>query len=215
MSSDRGRPPTNYRVGQAQSLNVRRKAAKSHDREVWNWLFLIAVLHEPKSLKEFAEILNEENVPTSRGGVWTTGLVDKQFRKRKVSAKGFVNRVTQPSPYEKNDFPTSLYVQYRNAIDRIDDPSERNGKWHSVVQVPPEQTDLIRHATMGVGQLVRVLSLGRYLCCFLINGETTEAECRAVDIEVYRYHKTREERLAASEIIRTRIFGPSKSSRRT
>jgi hypothetical protein len=205
-------PPRNHEVGLARSLEARRKAAKSYDQLIWDWLFNIAAWYEPSSLREFVERLNEEGVPTRRGGSWTTGLVHAHLEKHKVSAKEFVNRVTQPSAYESHDFPTEVYAQWRKAVDAIDQPSERTGKWVPVTHVEPERADLVRHINaelrerFGEGQIVKSVSPFCYLCRFLGENGTFDVECAAADIEVFKYARSREERIAATERLSNRFF---------
>lgn len=213
MKAKKPPPPPNHEVGRARSLLVRREAADAYDQLIWDWLFNIAAWYEPTTLQGFVERLNEEGVPTRRGGPWTTGLVHAHLKKHHVSAKEFVNRVTQPSPYEKRDYPTEVYAQWRKAVDSIDEPSELTGRWISVTKVEPARADLVRHTqegpreTYGEGQMVEAISSSKYLCRFLGEEGTFDIECRAADIETFKYARSREERIAATERLSSRFFG--------
>lgn len=198
-------PPPNYRIGLAKGRAAQKLAAERHDEEVWFWLLTIAVWEQPRSLREYAEILTELGVTTRRGGPWSTGLVDRVLRSRGMTPKSLLNRVTRPSPFEHVDWPTEVYVAYRKAVEATE-----TGEWLAVTVHQPNRTDLVRHASYGEGQMLTETKLGKYLCTFVNEDGSFDVECSAVELDTFRYDRTRSERIAAQDRIRDRIFQPSR-----
>ena len=113
--------------GRARSLAARKQGAAVYDRLLWDWLFIIALLYQPKTLEGFVEALNSEGIPTRRGGRWSAGLVHAYLQGHGVSAQELVRRVTEPPAREWPDYPQVAYAQVRAALDKIDTPSEEVG----------------------------------------------------------------------------------------
>ncbi len=199
------KPPHNYKVGQARGLAAQKEAARLYDARVWNWIVNIAIMEKPSTLREYADHLTGFGVATTRGGPWSSGLVQRVMKAHAVTPKSLLDRVTRPLAYERPDYPVAVYEGYTRAIEAIDTPSPRTGEWLSVTRHEPQKFDLIRHAMHGEGQLVRPTSLGRYLCSFVDfvdHHGSFEVECPASELEAFSYYKTREERIAASEAAR-------------
>lgn len=204
-----GKPPPNYKVGLARSAASRQATARRHQAEVWSAIVSIALLEEPRTLAEYATHLTGFGISTARGGPWTPGLVHRVMKGHGVTPKRLLERVTCPLPYVKIDWPTEVYAAYRQRIDAIDQPSQRTGQWLPLTQWEPAKCDLVRHAKYGEGQVMARQALGRYLCSFVGEDGSFEMVCPAVDLEGFRYFRSREERIAASKRARAWIFGSS------
>lgn len=82
--------------------------------------------------------------------------------------------------------------------------SESNGRWLAghITQLP--QFCLIRHETLGEGQFIEEKSPGRLRCSFMDDNGTFEIILSAIEIEVFQYNLSREERHAKTDLIEKR-----------
>lgn len=115
--------------------------------------------------------------------------------------------MTEPNVFERPDFPTELYQQWRRAVDRVDRPSEDTGSWRSVLQVEPRRADLVRHPVHGEGQLVAKTGPATFICCFVNDAGTFDVKCKAVELEVFLYRRSRVERIRETSRLSARFFG--------
>lgn len=176
----------------------------------------IAIMDEPTTLQDFADRLNELRVPTSRGGPWTPPLVQRVMAAKGVSAKELTRRVTQPLVYEpRPDWPAKVYEEFRLQVEQIDAPSERTGEWLPATRHAPAVADLVRRSSqtpsrLHVGQVVRLKSVSVFICRFTADDLSSfNRECGAAELEVFRYHLSREERIARTERAREWLFRPN------
>lgn len=209
------RPP-NHLIGQARSRQVRSTASARVQRNAWHAIVDIAILYEPRTLRQFADRLNEWDVPTSRGGKWTPQLVQRVMAAHDTTAKKLTRRVTQPSIYDKRtDWPVEVYKAYRQRVEQIDTPSKATGEWLPATQHEPCVSDLVRHADYAekkvqFGQVIGVKSASIFVCRFTEDDLTsTERECPAAELEVFRYDLSRAERIAKTEELREWFFRPN------
>ena len=200
------KPPQNYKIGQARGRATQSLAARAYDTKVWDWILTLAIWEKPRTLREYAELLNQVGVSTAHGGPWTTGLIHRVMKTHGVTAKSLLDRVTRPSPFEpRTDWLPSVYQAYKAAVEAIDDPSAATGRWVTATHHEPQPSDLIRCGEEE-GLLVRQTSLGRFLCYFTPNAVGQEIECSAAELEVFQFFLSRRERLEATLRARERIF---------
>lgn len=199
-------PPRNFRVGLARGRATQTKSAREYDARVWDWIITLAVMREPRTLGEYATLLNQARVATAQGKPWTPGLVHRVMNAHGVTAKSLLDRVTRPSPFEpRTDWLPSVYETYKAAVEAIDEPNAFTGKWVTATHHEPQPSDLIR-CGQEEGLLIRQTSLGRYLCSFTPNGVSEERECFAAELEVFQFFLSRQERMEATLRARNRIF---------
>ena len=208
------RTPTNLSArdrarGHAKSLESRKTASKAHDEQVWTLMIVLSDLHQPKSLRELAALLDGQ-VPTRRGRAWNAQLVDYFLKKHlgrtpRARLKTFVANTRRPSHYEQLIIPEEYYQKYVQVLEAINEPSENNGAWQRVADVEPERFGLVRHADYGEGQFRKRRRLGLYRCSFIKDWESFEVDCRAVDLETFVWRRSREDRLAVTDLIKKRF----------
>lgn len=206
-------PPPNHRLGQARSRLVRSSAAAQQRKKAWEAISRIAIMDEVTTLQDFADRLNEQEVPTSRGGPWTPQLVQRIMAAKGVSAKELTKRVTQPSVFEpRRDWPPDAYKEFRRRLDQIDAPSERTGQWLPATRHAPKVADLVRQPSRGqakfpVGQVIAVKSISTFICRFTADElGSSDHECAAAELEVFRYYRSREERIEETQKWRDYLF---------
>lgn len=206
-------PPPNHRLGQTRSRQVRSSAAAQQRKKAWDAMINIAIMDEPTTLQDFADRLNELEVPTSRGGPWTPPLVQRVMAGKGVSAKELTRRVTQPLVYEpRPDWPVEVYKEFGRRVEQIDAPSESTGNWLPATRYPPAKADLVRLAKqeqpkVDWGQVVGIKSAAVFICRFTANDlGSYDRDCTAAELEVFRYHRSREERIAETQRLREWFF---------
>lgn len=200
--------PANYRAGLDKGRLTQKASARRHDREIWDWLIIIAVCENPRTLREYAAFLTEAGVPTRRGGQWTTGLVDRVLRSRKLNPKKLLERVRRPPHTEPMGWPQEIYAAYGRAKEATE-----SGRWVPVLSREPERLDLVRHPDHGEGQMVRPTRLGRYLCSFVNEDGSFEVECPAASLEAFRFDLSREQMIAKQERLHAQFFRPDQRIR--
>jgi hypothetical protein len=136
-----------------------------------------------------------------------------------VRAKELTHRVTQPLVYEpRPDWPAKVYEEFRRQVEQIDAPTERTGEWLPATRHAPAVADLVRrpsqtHSRLHVGQVVRVKSVSVFICRFTADDLSSfELACPAAELEVFRYHLSREERIARTGRAREWLFRPNSQS---
>lgn len=146
---------------------VVRPSAIENEERIWDALCAIAMRHQPRTLKKYAELLDEEEIPpsSSKSG-WKTGMVDRALKARGYTAKS-LSAVwdERPSAFVTKDYPIEIYDKYRLFIAKLWDEYSRDGEWISALEIPPAVGMSVRHnERMGVVEEVR--SLTKILCSF-------------------------------------------------
>ena len=199
----KAQPPENYALGRERGIETRKQRSAQHDKLTWHFINAIALGEKPTTLRGFAEELNTIGFPAANGGEWTVQKVGNVFRRHGTSAKELTAKVNQPPAYVTPPKPArTAQSGYRKSIERLDQPSEQNGLWRSATEISPSCSDIVRHTEFGVGQCVNEERLGRFRCRFIDDEHGSfDAQIPASNLEVFRFHLSREERQRLADSI--------------
>lgn len=194
------RQPPNHKAGLLKSRDVRKEKSRTRRRELWERLVSIAIIHQPRTNREYVAHLTGWDVPTAQGRAWSPGLVSHALKEHGLTPKKLWDRVTRPSPFAaRRDWPAEVYRKLQEELDRLNETSVANGEWVSATRHPVQRANLVRHADFGIGQAVQQTAIAKYRCSFLDEEGSFDLDCSASELQVFRYHVTREERIRAGD----------------
>lgn len=209
--SKKTRPPENFAVGRERGIVTRRRRSAQHDKEVWDAIVIVAYYFSPRTLRAYADEINDLGLRSPNGKKWTAQKLSHVFKRHGTTAKKLTLAAHAPSPYQApQPAPEAKLREYRRAIERYESLNELNGVWLSATEAAPSKADIVRHSKFGQGQFVREKGLGRLLCRFMDYEEGTfETVVCAYQTEVFRHKRTREERQLLEERLAEKWLRPS------
>lgn len=173
-----------------RSLEVRKHNSSRHEREIWTAIWFVGYYLELRTLRQFANALNQLGLCTSLGKKWTEGTVSHVFRTFGSSAKQLHNQVTMPPARSPPPALTPHQMaSERKRLDMLYAAYVANGKWHQAVLMAPRKAEPVRHDHFGEGQFISELGRGRLRCRFLDEDGTFDISLKATEVEFFRYRK--------------------------
>lgn len=154
--------PKNSDLGAERSRKIRSLGRAANSDRIWELLHIIASTFKPKTLQEYANVLNDAKVPlasgkgkwdeNSDGKRWTTNTVMPFLKNRGYTAKSFTAIWDRPpSPYVPKAFPVEIFDKYRDFILKTSLITPENGDWLSASDHVLKKGMNILHAEHGHG----------------------------------------------------------------
>ncbi len=198
-----GKRPPNSEIGQQNSRAARSLRSRQRAEGVWDDILFIAFRDRPTTNAEYARIFQEEGRPTPSGtGTWTDRLIQRYMSKFGSNPKKLRDENPERSSIGYG-YPAEVYASLRAELKRLNEVTERNGRWIPSTDAEPTVHQAVKHSHWGIGDLIECVSLTSLRCRFMELDETgsavfVERDCRPVDVQLFIFNLTAEQRIAVA-----------------
>jgi DNA invertase Pin-like site-specific DNA recombinase len=120
-----GQPKGMLKVGEQKSLQTDRvvlKPGPDEEQETVRWIYH-AFLHEQKTERQIAEILNSRKIPTDLGREWTRGTVHQILTNEKYIGNNLYHRTSFKLKRKHVQNPPEMWIRADHAFPAIVDPA--------------------------------------------------------------------------------------------